>query len=223
MHPIWPRSRRYDDVLVTLLGDVATTYIGIRTLQQQIDIAQDNVVKQRKALAIARDRFHGGTATGLDVFQAENVLAQTESTIPQLTAQLQQGEDALRVLLGMTPELLDTLLAGPTAIPVPPTDVAVGIPADLIRRRPDIRSAELQGRRPERADRHRQGGSVSGIQPDRRALAPSPAAPATTAWARCSAREASSLHLVPRSAGQSSTMARSPTTCACRMHACRRC
>jgi NodT family efflux transporter outer membrane factor (OMF) lipoprotein len=134
----------YDDVLVTLLGDVATTYIGIRTLQQQIDIAQDNVVKQRKALAIAQDRFHGGTATGLDVFQAENVLAQTESTIPQLTAQLQQGEDALRVLLGMTPESLDSLLAGPTGIPVPPTNVAVGIPADLIRRRPDIRSAELR-------------------------------------------------------------------------------
>src|SRR6202042_988771 len=131
----------YDDVLVTLLGDVATNYIGIRTLQQQIDIAQDNVVKQRKALAIARDRFHGGTATGLDVYQAENVLAQTESTIPQLTAQLQQGEDELRVLLGMTPESLGSLLAGPTSIPVPPTYVAVGIPADLIRRRPDIRSA----------------------------------------------------------------------------------
>ncbi len=134
----------YDDVLVTLLGDVATNYIGIRTLQQQIVIARDNVIKQRKALAIASDRFHGGTATGLDVFQAENVLAQTESTIPQLSAQLQQGEDALRVLLGMTPELLETLLAGSTGIPVPPGNVAVGIPADLIRRRPDIRSAELK-------------------------------------------------------------------------------
>jgi NodT family efflux transporter outer membrane factor (OMF) lipoprotein len=134
----------YDDVLVTLLGDVATNYIGIRTLQQQIAIARDNIVKQQKALAIARDRFHGGTATGLDVFQAENVLAQTESTVPQLTAQLQQGEGALRVLLGMPPESLDALLAGSTDIPVPPRDVAVGIPADLIRRRPDIRSAELK-------------------------------------------------------------------------------
>jgi NodT family efflux transporter outer membrane factor (OMF) lipoprotein len=133
----------YDDVLVTLLGDVATNYIGIRTLQQQIAIAHDNVLKQRKALSIARDRFHGGTATGLDVFQAENVLAQTEATIPQLTAELQQGEDALRVLLGMTPESLDALLAGSSGIPVPPADVAVGIPADLLRRRPDVRSAEL--------------------------------------------------------------------------------
>jgi NodT family efflux transporter outer membrane factor (OMF) lipoprotein len=134
----------YDDVLVTLLGDVATTYIGIRTLQQQLVIAQENVVKQRKALQIARYRNQGGTATGLDVFQAENVLAQTQSTIPQLTAQLQQGKDALSVLLGMSPSSLDSLLRGPQTIPVPPRDVAVGIPADLLRRRPDIRTAELK-------------------------------------------------------------------------------
>ncbi len=134
----------YDDVLVTLLSDVATTYIGIRTLQEQIDIAHENVVKQRQALQIARYRLEGGTGTGLAVYQAENVLAQTQATIPQLTAQLQQGEDALRVLLGMTPASLDALLSGPHTIPVPPNDVAVGVPADLLRRRPDIRSAELQ-------------------------------------------------------------------------------
>jgi NodT family efflux transporter outer membrane factor (OMF) lipoprotein len=134
----------YDDVLVTLLSDVATTYIGIRTLQQQIDIARENVVKQREALDIARYRFQGGTGTGLAVYQAENVLAQTQASIPQLTAQLQQGEDALRVLLGMTPASLDVLLSGPHTIPVPPNDVAVGVPADLLRRRPDIRSVELQ-------------------------------------------------------------------------------
>lgn len=133
----------YDDVLVTLLSDVSTTYVGIRTLQQQLYIARENVVKQRQALRIALDRFHGGASTGLDVYQAENVLAQTESTIPQLSAQLQQGEDALRVLLGMTPASLDALLAGSETIPVPPGNVAVGIPADLIRRRPDIRTAEL--------------------------------------------------------------------------------
>ncbi|MGA8550706.1 MAG: efflux transporter outer membrane subunit [Stellaceae bacterium] len=133
----------YDDALVTLLGDVATTYIGIRTLQTQIDIAQDNIVKQKKALAIAEARFHGGVATKLDVYQAENVLGQTESTVPQLTAQLDQGLDALRVLLGMAPQPLDNLLRGPATIPVPPADVITGIPADLVRRRPDIRAAEL--------------------------------------------------------------------------------
>jgi NodT family efflux transporter outer membrane factor (OMF) lipoprotein len=130
-------------VLITLLGNVATTYIGIRTLQTQIDIARDNVVKQKKALAIARARYEGGTATKLDVYQAENVLGQTESTIPQLTIQLNQGFNALAVLLGMPPQPMEPLLRGSSGIPVPPTTVAVGIPADLVRRRPDIRAAEL--------------------------------------------------------------------------------
>jgi NodT family efflux transporter outer membrane factor (OMF) lipoprotein len=133
----------YDDTLVTLLGDVATTYIGIRTLQTQIAIAEDNIVKQKKALAIAEARFRGGVATKLDVYQAQNVLGQTEASVPQLTAQLQQGMNALRVLLGMAPQPLDDLLRGPTTIPVPPINVAVGVPADLVRRRPDIRAAEL--------------------------------------------------------------------------------
>lgn len=133
----------YDDVLVTLLGDVATTYIGIRTLETQIAIARDNIVKQKKALQIAEFRYHGGVATKLDVYQAENVLGETEATVPQLTAQLHQGEDALRVLLGLPAQRIDDLLRGPKTIPVPPEDVVVGIPADLVRRRPDIRAAEL--------------------------------------------------------------------------------
>ncbi len=134
----------YDDVLVTLVGDVTTAYIGIRTLQVQIAIARENVIKQRNALQVATDRYKGGASTLLDVYQAQNVLAQTESTIPQLTGQLEQGEAAMRVLLGMAPEPLAALLAGPQTIPVPPAEVAIGIPADLVRRRPDIRSAELR-------------------------------------------------------------------------------
>ena len=133
----------YDYVLASLLGDVATTYIGIRTLQTQIQIAEENIVKQKKALAIAEAKYHGGTATKLDVYQAENVLGQTESTVPQLTAQLNQGFNALAVLLGMSPQPMDPLLRGSSGIPVPPKTVAVGIPADLVRRRPDIRAAEL--------------------------------------------------------------------------------
>ena len=133
----------YDYVLATLLGDVATAYIGIRTLQTQIEIARENIVKQKKALAIATAKYQGGTATKLDVYQAENVLGQTESTIPQLTIQLNQGLNALAVLLGMPPQPMDPLLRGSSGIPVPPKTVGVGIPADLVRRRPDIRAAEL--------------------------------------------------------------------------------
>ena len=135
----------YDDVLVTLLGDVASTYVGLRTIERQIAIARENIVKQRGIVAIARDRYKGGAATLLDVYQAENVLGATEATVPQLKIQLQQGLDALCVLLGMAPEPLGFLLARETGkIPVAPRKVVVGVPADLLRRRPDIRAAELK-------------------------------------------------------------------------------
>jgi NodT family efflux transporter outer membrane factor (OMF) lipoprotein len=135
----------YDDVLVTLLGDVATTYVGIRTLEKQIAIARDNIVKQQGILTIARDRYKGGAATMLDVYQAENVLGATQATVPQLTIQLQKGLNALRVQLGIAPEPLGFLLAkGTGQIPVAPRKVVVGVPADLLRRRPDIRTAELR-------------------------------------------------------------------------------
>jgi NodT family efflux transporter outer membrane factor (OMF) lipoprotein len=135
----------YDDVLVTLLGDVARIYIGIRTLEKQIAIARANVVRQKDALAIARARYKGGATSELDVYQAENVLGATQAAVPQLTIQLQQGLNALRVLLGMAPEPLGFLLARATGrIPAAPRTAAVGIPADLLRRRPDIRAAELR-------------------------------------------------------------------------------
>jgi len=135
----------YDDVLVTLLGNVASTYIGIRTLEKEIAIARENVVRQKEALEIARDRFNGGAATEVDVYQAENVLGQTEASIPQLTIQLQQGENALRVLLGMPPEPLGSLIGRETGrIPVAPPKIFVGIPADLLRRNPGVRAAELK-------------------------------------------------------------------------------
>lgn len=135
----------YDDVLVTLLGDVASTYIGIRTLEKEIAIARKNIVRQKEALQIARDRFNGGAATEVDVYQAANVLGQTEASIPQLTIQLQQGENALRVLLGIPPEPLGSLLGrGTGRIPAAPPKIFVGIPADLLRRNPSVRAAELK-------------------------------------------------------------------------------
>src|SRR5262245_38579545 len=134
----------YDDVLVTLVGDVATAYVQIRTTERQIAIAQDNITRQQTALKIARAKFQYGTATRRDVYQAENVLGATEATIPKLNIQLAQAKNALSVLLGMPPGPLDDLLAGPSDIPTAPEQVIVGIPADLLRRRPDVRRAELQ-------------------------------------------------------------------------------
>ena len=134
----------YDDVLVTLVGDVASAYVKIRTTERQIEIARDNVARQRTALKIASAKFQYGTASRRDVYQAENVLGATEATIPQLDIQLAQAKNALSVLLGMPPAPLDDLLAGSSNIPTAPEQVTAGIPADLLRRRPDVRGAELQ-------------------------------------------------------------------------------
>ncbi len=134
----------YDDVLVTLIGDVASAYVGIRTTEKQLLIARDNLERQRTALKIAAAKFQYGTVSRRDVYQAENVLGATEATIPQLNIQLAQAKNALSVLLGMPPGPVDNLLAGSADIPTAPAQVVVGIPADLLRRRPDLRSAELQ-------------------------------------------------------------------------------
>ena len=134
----------YDDVLVSLLGDVAATYVGIRTTEQLIAIARTNVRKQEDALKIAKAKYSGGGTSERDVFQATNVLTATQAAIPQLTIQLQQATDALCVLLGVPPQPLGTLLQRSRgAIPPPSRTIMVGIPADLLRRRPDIRAAEL--------------------------------------------------------------------------------
>ncbi len=134
----------YDDVLVTLTADVASDYVQIRTLEKQIIIARDNVVRQRDAYKIALAKYRGGAATKRDVFQADSVLNSTQATIPQLDIQLQQTKNAVSVLLGMPPGTLNQYLAGNSEIPSAPDKVTVGIPADLLLRRPDLRKAELQ-------------------------------------------------------------------------------
>ena len=133
----------YDDVLVSLLGNVATTYIGIRTLESQIEIAKSNIATQRHALNMAQTRFNEGSTTQLDVYQAQDVLATTEAQIPQLELQMAQGKNALLVLLGMPPQSLNLILSESSGIPASSNAVVVGIPADLLRRRPDVRAAEL--------------------------------------------------------------------------------
>jgi NodT family efflux transporter outer membrane factor (OMF) lipoprotein len=131
----------YDDVLVTLLGDVAGNYVQLRTLEQQLAYVRTNVELQRETLGIAQARFQGQMTTELDPDQAQSALAQTEAQIPQLEIQIRQTGHRLCVLLGMPPENLQARLNG-GAIPTAPTDVAVGIPADLLRRRPDVRRQE---------------------------------------------------------------------------------
>ena len=134
----------YDNTLVTLTADVANAYVTIRTAEERIRIARENVETQQESLKIAEARLAWGTATQLDVDQAKTTLLNTLATIPSLEAQLRQARDALSVLLGMPPSDLSDVLDGPSVIPASPRDVIVGIPADLLRRRPDVRRAELQ-------------------------------------------------------------------------------
>jgi NodT family efflux transporter outer membrane factor (OMF) lipoprotein len=131
----------YDDTLVTLLGDVANDYVQIRTLQERIRFTQENVDLLRKTLTIVEARFRAGTTSELDVYQARSTLEQTEATIPVFQINLRQASNNLCTLMGMPPQELEARLgAGP--IPVASPDVAVGIPAHLLRRRPDVRRAE---------------------------------------------------------------------------------
>jgi NodT family efflux transporter outer membrane factor (OMF) lipoprotein len=133
----------YDDALVTLVADIATTYINLRGFDERIKLAQENVVIEQQALDIANVRFKAGGATELDVQQAKVQLANTQALVPSLQAGRDQAEDQLCVLLGMPPtDLSDILGRDYQAMPVPPEAVTVGIPAELIRRRPDIRRAE---------------------------------------------------------------------------------
>jgi NodT family efflux transporter outer membrane factor (OMF) lipoprotein len=133
----------YDDVLVTLLGDVATNYVQFRTLEQQIDYARFNVELQRQTLTIVEARFKAGTTSELDVRQSRSTLAQTEAGIPELEISARQAANRLCILMGIPPQDLQSRL-GKAPIPTAPVDVAIGIPADLLRRRPDVRRAERQ-------------------------------------------------------------------------------
>jgi NodT family efflux transporter outer membrane factor (OMF) lipoprotein len=141
----------YDDALVTLLSDVATNYVQYRTAQLRLKIARANVKIQEDILALVEQQQKVGInkVTMLDVNQARTILEQTRATIPSLEITLGQANDTLCTLLGMPPRDLERELGpgpeiGEGPMPNTPSWVAAGIPADLLRRRPDVRSAERQ-------------------------------------------------------------------------------
>jgi len=133
----------YDDAMITLIADVASTYVNIRTLEERVRVANQNVATQQESLRIASAQFNAGETSERDVEQAKTRLAQTEAQIPLLNAALAQNQNGLAVLLGEAPGEIEKHLDGTGQIPVAPTEVAVGIPKDLLRRRPDVRAAGL--------------------------------------------------------------------------------
>jgi multidrug efflux system outer membrane protein len=132
----------YRDVLVTLYAEVAAAYVDVRTFQQRLSFAGANADAQRRSLQLTRDRFRAGLTSALDVTQAESNLATTEAQIPSLVDGLNRSLNRLSVLLGEAPGELHDELATPAPIPTPDSEVAALLPADLLRRRPDIRRAE---------------------------------------------------------------------------------
>lgn len=132
----------YDNALVTLTAEVARTYALIRTHEVLLEQARRNVVLQEEGLRIARARFEGGATSELDVTQATTLLESTRSSIPVLEKGLSQYRNAMSTLLGQPTGTVEGLLAGPQVIPVAPASVAIDVPAQLLRRRPDVRSIE---------------------------------------------------------------------------------
>jgi NodT family efflux transporter outer membrane factor (OMF) lipoprotein len=130
------------DVLVTLLGDVALSYTDVRTAQARLTFAERNLDAQREVLDITRWRAEAGLATSLDVEQASSSYEQTRAAIPSLESSLAQSMNRLAVLTGAPPGALTEMLAERKAVPVAPMEIVAGVPADVLRRRPDIRAAE---------------------------------------------------------------------------------
>jgi NodT family efflux transporter outer membrane factor (OMF) lipoprotein len=133
----------YDNALVSLTAEVARTYAEMRTFEVLIQIAYKNAKIQMEGLEIAQSRFRNGATSELDVTQARSLYESTLADIPQLQASVQRAKNALSILLGQPPGGVEALLCGPHKIPSASRKVAIGLPAELLRRRPDIRSAEL--------------------------------------------------------------------------------
>jgi outer membrane protein, multidrug efflux system len=130
------------DAQVSLTAEVAQAYVRVRDLQQRIALSRLAAAVEADMVARTRLRQTGGTASDLDVERLTEQLRSTQADLVPLQAQLSEQLDRIAVLLGRAPGAVDAELQAPGAVPAPPAVVAVGDPAALLRRRPDIRAAE---------------------------------------------------------------------------------
>jgi NodT family efflux transporter outer membrane factor (OMF) lipoprotein len=130
--------------LVDVAANVAQSYVDVRSFQARFAIAQENLEAQSQTLAIATWRAQAGLVTALDVEQARSDVEQTRAAIPTLRSGFEEASNRLAVLLGQTPGALAEELAVARPIPEPPAQIAVGIPADALEGRPDVRRAERE-------------------------------------------------------------------------------
>ena len=134
----------YDGALVSLVSQVAQNYILIRTTQSRLEVARKSIKLQAESLRVTTAKLEAGEVSELDADQAETLLNNTKATVPALETSLQQLKNALAILLGKPPHDLNYLLGEGGVIPTTPAEIALGMPQDLIRQRPDIRAAERQ-------------------------------------------------------------------------------
>ncbi len=127
---------------VSVAAEVARTYVDLRAFRRRLAIGRDNVSLQEQTLDLVRARFEAGLVGESDVAQARTNVERTRSSLPRLEASVHAAENRLAVLVGQPPGALASLLAADAPIPAPPADLAVGVPADLLRRRADVRRAE---------------------------------------------------------------------------------
>ncbi len=133
-----------NDALVMLEGEVANAYVQVRGAQALLASQQENVAAAQNSLDLTRRQQVQGLSTGLDVDQAITLLGDQQAQLPGYEKQEQQAMNQLSVLVGQPPGTLDALLAPPAPMPAIPPVVGIGVPAELARRRPDIREAEAQ-------------------------------------------------------------------------------
>ena len=132
----------YDGVMVSLIAGVAQNYLAIRTYQKRLAVAQDNLKLQEESVRITTAKFDAGAVSSLDVNQAQTLLHSTRAQVSSFEGSLQQSKNSLAILLGRPPQDLSDLLGESRAIPSVVGEIAIGMPQELIRRRPDIRSSE---------------------------------------------------------------------------------
>lgn len=161
MSDLQAQQELYRDTYVMLLAEIATQYVTARTLQRQILIAEDNILIRRRTLEMTEEKIRVGTSAELDRQQAKGSLASIEAELPDLRATLQKTYNRLSVLMGKPPGHIDTIMEEGFFMPQAPPEIMVGIPADLLRRRPDIRAAEQQLI----AQNSRIGGAVGDLYP----------------------------------------------------------
>jgi NodT family efflux transporter outer membrane factor (OMF) lipoprotein len=130
------------NVLVTVVAEVAHDYILLRGLQVQLALTYDNLKSQQDTLELTKSRFNAGLTSDLDVANAQAQVSTTAAQVPTLEIQIRQTMHQIAILLGQEPMALQEELGQKGIIPPSPSEIPVGLPSELLRRRPDVRQAE---------------------------------------------------------------------------------